>query len=146
MTTSPQGTEKRREHGGFFARLRERRGQVALAVLAFVFCTAPTPGDIGGCGQRPQELDPEIFFQSKASIDCQRCGACGLATKSCKTACDAPATYPMSFPDRCLPLVHDGEVCLRALLNASCSDYGDYMSDTSPTAPTECNFCPEPPP
>jgi len=52
----------------------------------------------------------------------------------------------MSFPERCLPLVHDGEVCLRALLNASCGDYSQYMSDDSPTAPTECNFCPEPPP
>ena len=130
----------------FLGRFRERRRHVALAVLAFVFCTAPTPGDIGGCGQRPQELDPEIFFLSKASIDCQRCDECALKTKSCATACQAPDTYPKSFPDRCLPLVHDGEVCLRALLNASCSDYGAYMNDSSPSAPTECNFCPEPAP
>jgi hypothetical protein len=126
--------------------LRESRAQIALAVLAFVFCTAPTPGDIGGCGQRPQELDPQIFFLSKASIDCQRCDECGLDTKSCQTACNNPDSYPMTFPDRCLPLVHDGEVCLRALLNASCGDYAEYMSDQAPTVPTECNFCPEPPP
>ena len=130
----------------FLGRLRAGRSQIALAVLALVFCTAPTPGDIGGCGQRPQELDPELFFSSKASIDCQRCDECGLGTKSCKTACEISDMPPKSFPERCLPLVHDGEVCLRALLNASCSDYGAYMSDTSPTAPTECNFCPEPAP
>ncbi|HEX3775679.1 MAG TPA: hypothetical protein VHV51_14505 [Polyangiaceae bacterium] len=131
----------------FFQRLRERRAQLLLSLIAFVFCTAPTPGDIGGCGQRPQELDPGIFFVSKAAIDCQRCTECGLASKSCTNACnDDPASYPNAFPDRCLPLVHDGEVCLRALSNASCSDYADYMSDQSPTVPTECDFCPEPPP
>jgi len=127
--------------------LRERRAHLTLAVLAFVFCTAPTPGDVGGCGQRPQELDPGVFFASKASIDCQRCGECGLDTKACSAACaDDPQTYPQAFPERCLPLVHDGEVCLRALLYASCGDYAGYMSDSSPSVPTECNFCPEPPP
>jgi len=131
---------------GFWPRFRGRRSQIALGALAILFCTAPTPGDIGGCGQRAAELDPQIFFSTKAAIDCQRCDECALGTKSCKTACDDPSSYPMSFPDRCLPLVHDGEVCLRALLNASCGDYSQYMSDTSPTAPTECNFCPEPPP
>jgi hypothetical protein len=131
---------------GFFSRLHERRHQAALALTALLFCTAPTPGDIGGCGQRPQELDPQIFFLSKASIDCQRCGECSLGTKICQTACDSPDSYPMSFPDRCVPLVHDGEVCLRVLLHASCSDYAEYMRDDSPTVPTECNFCPEPPP
>ena len=144
MTIAP--SKKSGKSAGFLGRLREGRSQVALAVLAFVFCTAPTPGDIGGCGQRPQELDPEIFFSSKAFIDCQRCEACALATKSCQAACEAPNTSPQSFPERCLPLVHDGEVCLRALQNASCSDYTAYMSDTSPSAPTECNFCPEPAP
>jgi hypothetical protein len=139
-------TSKGGRSPGFFWRLRQHRNQAALAALAFCFCTAPTPGDIGGCGQRPQELDPGIFFQSKAAIDCQRCGECGLATKSCAAACDVPESYPTSFPDRCDPLVHDGEVCLRALLNASCGDYSGYMSDKSPTAPTECDFCPEPPP
>ena len=132
--------------GGFRSRFLRHWSQVALAALALLLCTAPTPGDIGGCGQRAQELDPEIFFSSKEAIDCQRCGDCGLATKSCQNACENPASYPTSFPDRCLPLVHDGEVCLRALLYASCTDYSAYMSDNSPTVPTECNFCPEPPP
>lgn len=129
-----------------WVRLRERRAQLSIALLGLLLCTAPTPGDIGGCGQQPAELDPEIFFGSKAAIDCQRCAECSLASKSCKNACDFPDSYPKSFPDRCLPLVHDGEVCLRALLNASCSAYGEYMNDASPSVPTECNFCPEPPP
>jgi hypothetical protein len=41
-----------------------------------------------------------------------------------------------------VPLVHDGEVCLRALDDAACEDYLEYMSDVAPTVPTECNFCP----
>jgi hypothetical protein len=132
---------------GLLRRVREHRYQLALACFAFLFCTAPTPGDIGGCGQKPAELDPGIFFASKAYIDCQRCGECGLTSNACKNACDDdPTAYPSSFPDRCLPLVHDGEVCLRALLSASCSDYGEYTRDDSPTVPTECNFCPEPAP
>ncbi|HWZ88389.1 MAG TPA: hypothetical protein VNW92_06050 [Polyangiaceae bacterium] len=120
--------------------------QGALALFALLLCTAPTPGDVGGCGQRPQELDPQTFFASKEAIDCQRCQECAIGTTACSNACTAPDSYPKSFPERCLPLVHDGEVCLRALLYASCADYEQYMSDKSPTAPTECNFCPEPPP
>jgi hypothetical protein len=41
-----------------------------------------------------------------------------------------------------VPLVHDGEVCLRALDDGGCEDYRNYMSDLSPSVPTECNFCP----
>ena len=144
MTRQGRGEEIAK--AGFLRRFRQHRTQVVLAAVALLFCTAPTPGDIGGCGQRPAELDPEIFFLSKAAIDCQRCDECSLGTKACTVACDSQSTYPKSFPERCLPLVHDGEVCLRALLNASCGDYGAYMSDDSPTAPTECNFCPEPAP
>jgi len=129
---------------GFRARTRKHGLQVAAAVMALLFCTAPTPGDIGGCGQRSAELDPETFFFNKALIDCRRCTECSLATKSCALACQD--SYPKTFPERCLPLVHDGEVCLRALHNASCGDYQNYMADVSPTAPTECNFCPEPAP
>ncbi|HTA91581.1 MAG TPA: hypothetical protein VK745_18485 [Polyangiaceae bacterium] len=132
---------------GLARRVWEHRGQLALALLSFLFCTAPTPGDIGGCGQKPAELDPGIFFASKAATDCQHCGDCGLTSMACKNACDdSPTSYPAAFPDRCLPLVHDGEVCLRALENASCSDYSAYMRDDAPTVPTECNFCPEPEP
>ena len=125
---------------------RQHAKEIALALVAFLFCTAPTPGDIGGCGQKPAELDPGVFFESKEAIDCQRCQECSLTSKSCTNACNDPSSYPTAFPDRCEPLVHDGEVCLRALLNASCSDYRGYMDDQSPSVPTECNFCPEPPP
>jgi hypothetical protein len=38
--------------------------------------------------------------------------------------------------------VHDGEVCLRVLLHASCDDYASYMNDRAPAAPSECQFCP----
>jgi hypothetical protein len=39
-------------------------------------------------------------------------------------------------------LVHDGEVCLRALEVAACDDYALFMDDVAPSLPTECNFCP----
>jgi hypothetical protein len=126
--------------------LSGKRRKVALTSLAVLFCTAPTPGDVGGCGQKPAELDPAIFFASKANVDCQRCQECGLEQAACTIACDFPERYPRVFPARCAPLVHDGEVCLRALQYASCKDYGSYMSDRSPSVPTECNFCPEPAP
>ena len=84
----------------FVARFAGQRGHLALALLALLFCTAPTPGDIGGCGQKPQELDPGVFFASKEAIDCQRCGECGIESKACSNACQAPETYPTTFPDR----------------------------------------------
>ena len=123
--------------------LRGELGKVALAALALLFCTAPTPGDVGGCGQRAAELDSGTFFASKARLDCKRCDECMLVTASCTNACNSPESYPTRFPDQCVPLVHDGEVCLRALLYASCGDYAGYMSDRSPSVPTECDFCPE---
>jgi hypothetical protein len=103
--------------------LRKQRGTLGLSLLVFLFCTAPTPGDVGGCGQKPADLDPGVFFGSKEAIDCQRCSECGLRSGACTNACNAPDTYPNAFPDRCVPLVHDGEVCLRALQYASCDDY-----------------------
>ena len=125
----------------FLQLFRRERGHLATAVVALLFCTAPTPGDIGGCGQKPAELSPQIFFDSKANVDCQRCQECDLSSQACSDACKPPVTT--MFPDLCVPLVHDGEVCLRALQYASCDDYRSYMSDTSPSVPTECNFCPE---
>lgn len=119
------------------------RSKIGFFVLVLLFCTAPTPGDVGGCGQKPAELDPGTFFASKVNIDCQRCQECSLTRVSCENACSFPESYPSTFPEDCVPLVHDGEVCLRALLHASCDDYASYMSDSSPSVPTECNFCPE---
>lgn len=126
--------------------LRGEHARLALTALALLFCMAPTPGDVGGCGQKPAELAPDIFFASKANIDCQRCGECGISSKACTRACDVSQPLQTSFSESCVPLVHDGEVCLRALQYASCDDYGAYVSDVSPSVPTECNFCPEPAP
>ncbi|MET0794657.1 MAG: hypothetical protein ABW061_24260 [Polyangiaceae bacterium] len=130
----------------FVGILRGERARIALTGVVLLFCMAPTPGDVGGCGQKPAELDPGVFFASKANVDCQRCGECGLTSQACIQACDLSLPLPTAFPERCVPLVHDGEVCLRALQYASCDDYGAYMSDARPSVPTECNFCPEPAP
>lgn len=114
-----------------------------ILVLLAAACLAPTPGDIGGCGQAPQELDAERFFETKKSIDCDRCLECGLEAQSCTRACAAQTRVEGAFPADCLPLVHDGEVCLRALIYASCDEYAEYMDDRAPRVPGECDFCPE---
>jgi len=108
--------------------------------LAIVLGMGPTVGDIGSCGQAPDLLDARTFFDIKAGLDCERCDECGLRTRPCDRACKEPPVT--AFPSGCRPLVHDGEVCLRALIHASCDDYGSYMSSTAPTAPSECQFCP----
>ena len=114
---------------------------LAAAVLALL-SLAPTPGDIGGCGQEPTLMDAPTFFSNKKSADCERCDECGLSTRACKDACNPSVPFATEFPPGCLPLVHDGEVCLRALFHASCSDYSGFMSDLAPEVPSECNFCP----
>lgn len=119
-----------------------RRSPRALLALLCLLLLAPTPGDVGSCGQAADDLDAPIFFASKSAIDCQRCRECGLASAACETACDPDAPLPDAFPDGCLPVVHDGEVCLRALLHADCSEYREYVRDAAPRAPGECNFCP----
>jgi hypothetical protein len=108
--------------------------------LAVVLGMGPTIGDIGSCAQPADQLDAPTFFFIKAGVDCDRCGECGLRTKLCESACTAPTRA--SFPAGCRPLVHDGEVCLRALIHASCDDYAAYVNDGAPTAPSECQFCP----
>lgn len=124
-------------------------GAAALSLLAL----APTPGDIGGCGQPAEELDQRVFLATLAATDCKRCRACGVHTSTCLDAC-APATPPpTALPDGCAPLAHDGEVCLRRLLEASCGDYERYVADGEGGAPvplldrprpSECLFCPLP--
>jgi hypothetical protein len=109
-------------------------------VVAVLFGVGATVGDIGSCGQATDDLDARTFFEIKAGVDCSRCGECGLRTSSCDRACHAPTAS--AFPQGCRPLVHDGEVCLRALIHASCSDYESFVNDTAPTAPSECQFCP----
>lgn len=114
-----------------------------LGALALC-CLGPTPGDIGGCGQTAQDLDPSVFFNSKQSIECDRCEECGLRTPACQSACAGEAV-PSEFPSGCFPLVHDGTVCLRALTQASCDQHRLVMSEP-PQVPSECNFCPPQPP
>jgi hypothetical protein len=119
---------------------RRNKVQALTMLIAVVFGMAPTVGDIGSCGQAPDALDAPTFFDLKARTDCTRCSDCGLRTKRCASACnDVP---DQTFPAGCEPLVHDGEVCLRALLHASCSDYTSFVNDAAPTAPSECQFCP----
>ena len=118
-----------------------RSARLALGFVVLAFSTAPVPGDVGGCSQRAAELDPEAFFSSKQFIDCERCNECRIGTRTCERACGSELVQ-RSFPEGCVALVHDGEVCLRALLAASCDESRAYLRDEGATTPGECNFCP----
>jgi hypothetical protein len=118
-----------------------RRDLAACALVALVFVAAPTPGDVGGCGATATPLNEGAFARGRKTVDCRRCTSCGLATERCKRACDPSAPSDVAFPSTCHPLFHDGEVCLDALLAASCSDYASYVDDVAPATPTECDFC-----
>ena len=118
-----------------------RAGEILrLAVIAVCFLAAPVAGDIGSCSEPAAALDATKFFDTKQNIDCQRCDDCHLATNACATACGT--LLGGSFPQGCYPLVHDGEVCLDALVAASCAAYSGYVADRGATVPTECDFCP----
>ncbi len=123
---------------------RISRWHLGAVLVATVFVAAPTPGDIGGCGQKAQPLDARVFFASMAATDCLRCQDCGLTTDTCAASCNPNAPIQEAFAEGCVPLVHDGEVCLRALYDASCGDFRTYVSDDPSTrsTPSECNFCP----
>ena len=111
-----------------------------MALVAVFFLAAPTAGDIGGCGQKAEDLDAAKFFDAKQTVDCRRCNECHLVSDACERACGA--TIAIQFPKGCYPLVHDGEVCLESLERAGCGDYQSYMADQGATIPTECDFCP----
>lgn len=113
--------------------------RLSLTVLCAA-TLAPTPGDIGGCGKSPKLLSANKFFESKRELDCGACQGCNIQNTTCSTVCTKP--IPGSFPLGCFPLVHDGEVCLRALSYSSCDEYRTYLDDEAPEVPTECNFCP----
>lgn len=116
--------------------------RAAFLLLVAAFTMAPTPpGDVGGCGQHAQPLDAPIFFQHWATIDCEKCDECGFETEKCTASCEGEALQA-AFREGCAPLVHDGEVCLRALRAADCDEYEDYVKDSGPLVPTECRFCP----
>lgn len=125
-------------------RVATRAGRVlraALVAIGAIVTAAPTAGDIGSCGQEAVDLDPLKFFGTKQSIDCERCADCGIESAACDMAC-SPGLVQSAFPPGCYPLVHDGEVCLNALLSASCDEYESFMADGGGSVPTECNFCP----
>ncbi len=131
---------------------RVPRPTVLLGALLAVLAMAPTPGDIGGCGQSPEDLDPGLFFGAMRGIDCESCQRCGVDTATCQDACgtEPPALIPL-FPQDCAPLAHDGEVCLRRLRVESCDNVAVSLADdaqgkvvpiTARPRPTECQFCP----
>ncbi len=115
------------------------RAWLALAGIVVV-SAGPTAGDIGGCGQQAALLDDAKFFAQKARVDCDTCSACGIVSRRCELSCEGDTGEV--FPVGCQPLVHDGEVCLRALSVADCDDYARYVADEGATTPTECAFCP----
>jgi len=120
-----------------------RSGVVRLAfAVLFLLCAAPTPGDVGGCGQRVLPLGAREFFKAKKKVDCSKCGDCSFETTFCTNACDPDQELPGDFPEGCDPIVHDGEVCLNALEAAGCGDYEAYVKDEGRQAPNECRFCP----
>lgn len=124
------------------ARSRIRGAEISrLVAVLLLVVAAPVVGDIGSCGEPPADLDAASFFQKKATTDCGRCAECGFTTAACARACD-PKQAPAAFPEGCYPIVHDGEVCLRALEVASCETYTLFIADVGATIPTECNFCP----
>lgn len=121
---------------------RPSRADVLRLAIAVVFFTAaPTAGDIGSCGQAENDLDPGKFFATKEAVDRARCDACEITSDACSRA-RSPGLEISNFPPGCVPIEHDGEVCLDALAAAGCSDYQHYMADEAATIPTECNFCP----
>ena len=123
-----------------------RRREIAIAaIVAVVVLPAPTVGDVGGCGKTATALDPNVFAHARKVLDCRRCSECGIANDRCKRACDTSAPSDTVVPATCHPLLHDGEVCLRALQAASCDDYATFVDDVAPSIPSECDFCRLPP-
>jgi hypothetical protein len=119
-----------------------RRRVLALtALVALVFGTGPTVGDIGSCGTSATLLDAATFAQQRKQADCARCTSCGITTRTCTDACDPKSPPTAGWPSTCVPLQHDGDVCIRALYAASCDDYSTFVSDVAPALPTECDFC-----
>ncbi len=120
----------------------KRRAPFEIAVVVLgVLSMAPTAGDVGGCGAEITALDPLAFALARKELDCERCQECGIASPRCERACDPTKPVETVIPERCSPLQHDGEVCIRALHAASCDAYRTYVDEVSPAAPSECQFC-----
>jgi hypothetical protein len=112
-----------------------------VVVVLGALCMAPTAGDVGGCGTEVKALDPRAFALVRKDMDCERCTECGIGTARCQRACDPKIPVETSIPATCKPLLHDGEVCIRALNAASCDAYATYVDDVAPSTPSECEFC-----
>ena len=118
------------------------RARLGLVMVLGVLAMAPTVGDVGGCNEQADELSAEKFFRARLESECQRCKACEIAANpGCKRACAPNPFLPSVFPKGCRPLVHDGEVCLRAIEDLSCEAFADVVA-ANPVVPTECDFCP----
>lgn len=118
------------------------RARLGLVMVLSVLAAAPTVGDVGGCNEQADALGPEKFFAARLESECMQCRACGLeALAGCRRACDPKTKVPQTFPAGCRPLVHDGEVCLRAIEALSCDAFADVVA-SSPIVPSECDFCP----
>lgn len=121
---------------------RVRKREVAFAALAFlVFGAGPTVGDVGSCGTEAVPLEERRYARARKILDCRRCRECGLRAPRCERACADREAPEAAFPDTCRPLLHDGEVCLRALDAASCGEYARFVDPVSPSVPSECDFC-----
>jgi hypothetical protein len=110
---------------------------IALALL----CAAPTVGDVGSCGDEPEELTSPGYAAARKTYDCSRCKECRLSTTRCRKACDPNQPSDAELAPTCRPLLHDREVCFRALGDLSCEEFARAVDDVSPRAPSECLFC-----
>ncbi len=120
-----------------------RNTRLLLAMVLALLCAAPTAGDIGGCGAAPEAISADRYERARKKLDCDRCVECELATARCVRACQPDKPSDVALPATCRPLVHDAEVCLRALLAASCKAFAQAVDDVAPVAPSECLFCRE---
>lgn len=120
---------------------RTSRGALVVVAIFGVLSAAPTPGDVGGCGSEVRLLDRDAYARARKTQDCRRCGECAIQSDRCTRACDAASPPETVVPASCRPLFHDGEVCLRARADASCATFARYVDDSSPTSPSECEFC-----
>ena len=120
--------------------MKGRFSSLAVMVLG-VMVMAPTVGDAGACGRTASELDRDTYASGRKSLDCRRCGECGITNDRCTRACDPSALPDVELPATCQPLYFDGVVCLRALEAASCDAFATYVDDVGPAIPSECDFC-----
>lgn len=126
--------------------MTRRASVAACAALAVAFAMGPTPGDVGACGRTAEELDRNNYAEARKITECERCQKCGIDGARCQQACDPAKPPTVALPATCRPVLHDGEVCLRALAAASCGTFATYVDDVAPVSPTECDFCKVAPP